>query len=97
MRLILLNEDNFKIMHIGKTNSSHPYIIKMTGDHNIFLQITEVEKYLGIQLSLDMKSENQVVYASNKAYKIFGILKRTFTYSTSTWQNYCTILLYART
>ena len=47
---------------------------------NIGLKPAEVEKYLGIMITSDVKCLQQCEYAYSKANKVMGMIKRTISF-----------------
>ena len=82
-----LNADKCKVMHIGKKVTSHPYSIRDSTSRSQTLEITTVEKNLGIMISNDLKPRFQVQKASSKANAMLAVLKDTFvTRDQSLWK-----------
>jgi hypothetical protein len=85
------NYDKCKVMNICKNNSAKvaesespvksDYKMDVIGNvERHTLEVTRVERDLGIQLSADLKWHTQALAASNKANSVLGMLKRTFVY-----------------
>ena len=75
-----LNADKFKVMHIRKKVTSHPYSIQNSASRSQALEITTPEKDLGIMISNDLKPRSQVQKASSKVNMMLAVLKSTFVY-----------------
>ena len=74
-----LNLDKCKVMHLGKKNPKINYTMKnYINDSLTIIKKTESERDLGIQVSSNLKYNDQISIATSKANKILGILKRTF-------------------
>lgn len=73
------NASKCKRMHIGGTNTHNKYYMLENGENIDITEITE-EKDLGITFSNNMKFSKHIVSCSNKANKIIGIIRRTFSY-----------------
>ena len=78
--LLFFNSDKCKIMHIGNNYPKFSY--KMLDKNNNIADIKTVdhEKDLGVIFQEDLKSEHHISYTVNKANKILGLVKRSFTY-----------------
>ena len=78
--LLFFNSDKCKIMHIGNNNPKFSY--KMLDKNNNIADIKTVdhEKDLGVIFQEDLKFEHHISYTVNKANKIHGLVKRSFTY-----------------
>lgn len=81
--LLYSNESKCKVMHLGKSNKHHNYTISSIANEIISICSTNDVKDLGVTLSSKTKYHSQVMYASNKANKIHGMISRTFTYMDS--------------
>ena len=73
------NVDKCKVMHVGKRNENHQYIM-----NNQVLQAVDEEKDLGVIFTKDMKSSKQCTAARNKANRVLGLINRTLTYKNET-------------
>ena len=69
------NTDKCKVMHIGKNNPRHVYLM-----NNTALIPVEEEKDLGIIINNDMKPSKQCTSAANKANRMLGFINRSLTY-----------------
>lgn len=66
-------------MHVGANNEKYPYYLK----NNRVLQeieVSSIEKDVGVYISDDLKWEKQVRSAAGKANSMLAILNNTFTY-----------------
>ena len=64
------NTDKCKVMHMGRNNASHPYILNGKTLNN-----TGMEKNLGILVNSKLSCRNQCQAAAAKAYRIMGCIK----------------------
>lgn len=69
------NVKKCKVMHMGSKNRGYDYSM-----NNINLEAVNVEKDLGVSVSMDIKSNNQCLNAYNKASKVLGMINRTIKY-----------------
>jgi gas vesicle protein len=77
--LMRLNLDKCKVMHLGKRNPKINYTMKnYNNDLSTIIEKTESERDLGIQVSSNLKYNDQISIATSKANKMLGTLKRTF-------------------
>ena len=74
-----LNGPKCKVMHFGKNNPRKEYVIEDNG-RNMVLEKTELEKDLGVMVTMDGKCSAQVEVAVNRASWILGRLRKTFRY-----------------
>ena len=72
--LLQFNKDKCKVMHIGKENPGFSYVLGGTT-----LQETEKEKDLGVLITNDMKSADQVASAAAAANSMLWRIRKTFT------------------
>jgi len=63
------NVSKCKVMHVGQKNPRSLYTMRNNG-----LQIVEVEKYLGVKISSDLKCSQQCMYAYTKANRVICIV-----------------------
>jgi len=68
---MLFNAQKCKVMHIGKNNTQHEYFMNDQDK----IHTVEVEKYLVVIISKDMKVSSHCSYAYNKANRMFGLIK----------------------
>ena len=73
------NASKCKRMHIGYTNQQREYSMLEEGRVVNISEITE-EKDLGVTFTNDLKFSRHIEISVNKANKMIGIIKRTFTY-----------------
>ena len=69
------NANKCKVMHLGKNNLNFKYKLFDTD-----LEVTSVEKDLGVLISNDLKPSKHCDTVSNKANKILGLINRTFLF-----------------
>jgi ribonuclease P/MRP protein subunit RPP40 len=74
-----LNFKKCKIMHFGKSNLLRNYEI-MDGSELINLEKTESERDLGVIISSNGKTSEQVWAAVSKATRILGLMRKTFRF-----------------
>ena len=72
---LVFNSDKCHVMHFGSKNRKNYYHI-----NGRLISPVMQEKDLGVIISADLKAENNVVYSVNKANRILGMIKRTFSY-----------------
>ena len=72
--LLQFNEDKCKVMHIGKANPGFSYVLGGTT-----LQETRREKDLGVVITDDLKSADQVASAAAAANSMLWRIRKTFT------------------
>lgn len=74
------NAKKCKSMHIGFNNTKHVYTMldSTTGNRTEILQVEE-EIDLGVTFQSDLKFNKHIVKCVNKANKMIGIIRRTFT------------------
>ena len=73
--LLQFNEDKCKVMHIGKKQQNYEYQL-----NNKVLEVTTVEKDLGIHVTPNMKVATHVSKVAAKANSMVGRIKHTFSY-----------------
>ena len=77
--LLKFNKDKCKVLHLGKNNPKNKYFIG-TGDQRIPLEITELEKDLGVNVDPNLNFKKHVNITVKKAsYASYKILKN-FTF-----------------
>jgi len=67
-------ENKCKVFHL--TNSNHIHIYEMNG---AALDITHAEKDLGLTVDEDLKFHKNVVKVVNKASRMLGLIRKTFS------------------
>ena len=74
------NDKKCTVMHIGRPNNKSPYIYTMinTDGYRRPLEVTKVERDLGVMVSDDLKVRAQVVAAASTASRTLGRLKKAF-------------------
>ncbi|XP_065658761.1 uncharacterized protein LOC136083288 [Hydra vulgaris] len=75
--LMELNVPKCKVMHLGYGNSNHEYVMN-DGNTSLTLETTDIERDLGIFISIDPKWNQHIQVATCKANMILGLLKKTF-------------------
>ena len=68
------NENKCKVLHLG--NSNQKLIYEMNGTT---LDITHAEKDLGVSADEDLKFHKHISNAVNKASRMLGLIRKTFT------------------
>ena len=71
--LLPFNEQKCKTMHFGRANPQHTYYMK-----NTQLEVSEVERDLGVEVDTDLKFRKQSAAAVAKASQILGVIRRSF-------------------
>ena len=87
--LMRLNVSKCKVMHLGKRNSQHNYLMSSNygGKLSILIEKTKEEKDLGVLISNNLKFTGQANKAASEANKKLGILKKTFRFrGTGLWK-----------
>lgn len=75
------NADKCHILHLGHNNPHHEYRMrKHDTDETVLLQVVEEEKDLGVLVDQDLKFSKHVESQVNKANKILGLIRRSFTH-----------------
>lgn len=72
------NATKCKVMHLGNNNSKHDYEMKENGTL-VKHETSDCEKDLGVNVDKDLKFSKHAEIASNKANRIMGMIKRSFT------------------
>ena len=68
------NETKCKVIHLGNSNQNLQYRM-----NNTVLEITESEKDLGVTIDNKLKFDKHIANAVNKASKMLGLVRKTFT------------------
>jgi ribonucleases P/MRP protein subunit RPP40 len=77
--LMRLNIEKCKVMHIGKGNPRKMYYMRDPDSGIVHeLATTEKERDLGVIVSSNLKSRNQIDHVVSKANSLLGRLKKTF-------------------
>ena len=74
---MVLNYSKCKIMHIGKNNPENSYFIGY-GQERVMLEVTELERDLGIMFSANGSNREQVLTSVTRANRMLGIIKKNF-------------------
>jgi ribonuclease P/MRP protein subunit RPP40 len=69
------NISKCKVMHIGSSNPKPVYTM-----HGLPLEVTEVEKDLGVLISSDLKSTKQCIEVEKKCNRLLGYIRRQFQF-----------------
>ena len=69
------NPTKCHVLHIGKNDQNYLYHL-----NNYLLPVVTSEKDLGVQISHDLKSADNVAHQVKKANKMLGMIRRTFSY-----------------
>ena len=77
--LLKFNTSKCSVMHLGRTNPKHTYNMRDNDGMYQKLEETEVEKDLGVYVDNKLSFHQHVNTAVNKATRILGVIKRTFT------------------
>ncbi len=72
--LLRFNNEKCKVMHIGYNNENE-YLLESK-----ILSSTELEKDLGVYVSKDLKWEYHINFMANKANRVLGMIKHSFSY-----------------
>ena len=72
------NVKKCKVMHIGVKNPNHEYTMEHDGKDRV-LEITQVERDLGVHVDHKLKFSTHTEIQTNKANKILGLIRRSFT------------------
>ena len=82
------SEEKCKVMHLGQYNHHYHYTI-INGGKDTTMGETTNERDLGVQIDRDLKFDQQVEMVANKANKMLGLIRRSFTYLDGpTMKNY---------
>ena len=76
------NAKKCKSMHLGKNNPKTVYYMK-DGDQTVPLQQVTEEKDLGVTFCEILEFDKHILNCVNKANKILGLVKHSFTYMDS--------------
>jgi len=68
------NENKCKVLHLGNSNQKLIYEMNVTT-----LDITQAEKGLGVTVDEDLKFHKHIANAVNKASRMLGLIRNTFT------------------
>lgn len=78
--LLFFNIRKCKVMHIGSSNPGFEYKLKDKTGKEVLIQEVDKEKDLGIIFQSNLKFNEHINVAANKANQIVGLIKRSFTY-----------------
>jgi ribonuclease P/MRP protein subunit RPP40 len=76
---MLFHPDKCKVMHLGHNNQHKEYRMKKNDGSEHVLDSTTAEKDLGVTVDDKLTFNTHVHNSINKANKMLGILRRTFT------------------
>lgn len=77
---LFFNLNKCKVLHIGQNNPQYSYKMTDMKGTMIDLQCVDNEKDLGIIFQSNLKFDQHISMTVNKANKILGLIKRTFSY-----------------
>ena len=77
------NNDKCKVMHLGRNNVNNRYFMTDGNGINKDISTCTQEKDLGVIFDQHLSFETHIQTAINKANKVLGIIKRTFTHMDS--------------
>ena len=73
------NAKKCKVLHIGRNNPQHQYSMYVKGEKE-FLEVTELEKDLGVNVDPELKFSRHIEVQVNKANKILGMIRRSYEF-----------------
>ena len=76
---LYFNVSKCKVLHMGKNNPKHIYTMDQ-GNTQVNVTECSEEKDLGVIFDAELKFDTHIQTAINKANKIIGIIRRTFSY-----------------
>ena len=77
---LYFNTDKCKVMHIGPNSQRYNYTMRLYNDEIVNITKCDNEKDLGVIFYNKLIVDLHIQAASNKANKIIGIIRRTFSY-----------------
>ena len=77
---LFFNLNKCKVLHIGLNNPHYDYKMTDMNGNIVDLQEVEQEKDLGIIFQSNLKFDQHICMTVNKANRILGLIKRTFSY-----------------
>jgi hypothetical protein len=77
--LLRFNAGKCKVMHLGSQNPKLSYVMA-EGDDVRTLEITEVEKDLGVYVDSRLKFSDHIEQCVNKSNKLLGLIRRSYEY-----------------
>ena len=78
--LLFFNANKCKVLHIGANNPKFTYKMVDKNNNTVDIKVVEQEKDLGVMFQENLKFDKHISLAVNKANRILGLVKRTFTY-----------------
>ena len=76
---LYFNVDKCRVLHIGKNNKNSNYTLKVN-DEDKLITVTREEKDLGVMFDEALSFDPHIQNSVNKANKMLGLIKRTFSY-----------------
>lgn len=73
------NTSKCSVMHLGQNNPKHTYTMKNNAGQDERLEVTDLEKDLGLHVDNKLTFHQHTSTTVGKANRILGIIKRTFT------------------
>ena len=67
------------MMHLGRNNHKYEYVIASSGTNTTMGETTN-ERDLGVQVDPELKFNQHVELIANKANKMLGLIRRSFTF-----------------
>jgi len=77
---LYFNVSKCKVMHIGKKNPKHDYIMKGQDDKDFVISECESEKDLGVTFDPQLKFDVHIQTIVNKANRMVGLIRRAFSF-----------------
>ena len=80
---LYFNEKKCKLLHIGRTNEKHTYHLQKStedGETKVDLEITELEKDLGVHVDPKLNFSDHTQQVVSKGNSKIGLIRRSFTY-----------------
>ena len=74
---LFFNSDKCKVLHMGKRNPNHEYLIKDNISHKK-ITVCKTEKDIGVTFDENLNFDSHIHNIVNKANQMLGIVKRTF-------------------
>ena len=78
--LLFFNANKCKVLHIGANNPNFTYKMVDKNNNTVDIKVVEQEKDLGVIFQKNLKFDKHISLAVNKANRILGLVKRTFTF-----------------
>jgi len=75
------NADKCHVLHLGQRNPQHTYTMKKhASEERVTLEASGVERDLGVMVDRGLKFSVHVETQVNKANRLLGLIRRSFTY-----------------